>query len=214
MGADRVVVALDVDDVLNFDGGPVSVNVHVAAAEHPDSPFVPRPADRTLRLSFDPEVSAWVADLQTRADVVWVTTWEELANTHVAPALGIPPMPVALTTQVHPVRFGYARNGDAGAWKAEFLRDTFPGRPLCWLDDLAGAYDPRRITPQEARVWSDWRVDDMPQDPWMDDDIDRPVPAPTLVIAPAPGEGLTPAYRERVDAFVADPYGFDLRAGM
>ncbi|MFE2727008.1 HAD domain-containing protein [Kitasatospora sp. NPDC059327] len=84
---------------------------------------------------------AWLRELAGAYELVWATTWEEDANTHIAPAIGLPRLPV--------VRFaGYVpRPGDprvplmelfsAHKW-APLLRYA-AGRPFAWIDDVIPA---------------------------------------------------------------------------
>jgi len=38
--------------------------------------------------------SAWLRELSGVYDLIWATTWEHDANKHIAPRLGLPPLPV------------------------------------------------------------------------------------------------------------------------
>ncbi|WP_329012610.1 HAD domain-containing protein [Streptomyces sp. NBC_00690] len=80
----------------------------------------------------------WLLELAQVYEVCWATTWEDDANTHIAPALGLPTLPV--------VRFrGYtAQPGDprirlmelfSGAKWPPLLRYANK-RPFAWLDDV------------------------------------------------------------------------------
>lgn len=210
----RPVVALDIDDVLNFDGAPVRHTITLLAADQPKSPFVRGHGliDKTLTVGIDPAVGPWITVLRERADVVWASTWEHAANTHLAPLLGIEPLPVAMSVATDPPRFGYAKNGDSIGWKASVLRVKYTGRPLVWADDGAHNY---QLTCDEdlwpGQTWYDWRAPH-PTDRYAsldtDEDGEEPfVSAPTLVVTPYAATGLTLAHRAEIDAFVADPYG-------
>ncbi|GAA2815869.1 hypothetical protein GCM10010441_45560 [Kitasatospora paracochleata] len=115
---------LDVDGVLN----PV--------CPHPDAGFDSHTLlGYTVLLSA--EHGAWLRELAGTYELVWATTWEDEANVHIAPRLGLPELPV--------VRFnGYVpQPGDprvplmelfsARKW-APLLRYA-AGRPFAWLDD-------------------------------------------------------------------------------
>lgn len=140
-----VALALDVDGVLNADTGPVTHTVHLEPALVPASPFVgiPRNGPVDLPLRLDPTLPAWVRTMLDVADVVWATTWEDAANTYLAPLLDIPPLDVATRVADHPPKFGWVTNGNVAAWKASALHERFCGRPLVWVDDAAWAFTPR-----------------------------------------------------------------------
>ncbi|GAA5037666.1 hypothetical protein ACFQRL_14210 [Microbacterium fluvii] len=71
----------------------------------------------------------WVRSLLDRGvEVVWATTWQQYANTYFAPALGLPDLPVGVSS---PPRF----SEDSPDWKARNLARQFDGRPLLWVDD-------------------------------------------------------------------------------
>ncbi|MER7698335.1 MULTISPECIES: HAD domain-containing protein [unclassified Streptomyces] len=67
-------------------------------------------------------------------ELVWATTWEEAANTEIAPRLGLPPLPVVAWPQTSAAHeredqwFGLH-------WKTRTLVAWADGRPFAWLDD-------------------------------------------------------------------------------
>jgi hypothetical protein len=73
----RPLLLLDVDGVL--------LVVRSAVGDDEDS----LDAEPTLH----PEAGAWLAELARAFDLAWATTWEELANRTIAPALGLDPLP-------------------------------------------------------------------------------------------------------------------------
>ncbi|MBM7767786.1 HAD domain-containing protein [Glutamicibacter nicotianae] len=139
------VVALDVDGVLNADAsaaelgaGWIDCRVEIPASDVPDSPFVSGPGrvPLSLELTINPSLHGpWIEWLRESADVVWATTWEEAANKHLAPLLGIEPIPVAVSMRETPPRFGVAISRDAVMWKAMALQRRYNGRPVVWIDD-------------------------------------------------------------------------------
>ncbi|GAA2138139.1 hypothetical protein GCM10009760_19210 [Kitasatospora kazusensis] len=121
----KPLLFLDVDGVLN------------PAAPCPGTDF-----DAHTLLGFRVLLSArhgdWLRELAEAYELCWATTWEEDANTHVAPVLGLPPLPV--------VRFAgdKPQPGDprmrlmelfSGAKWAPLLRHA-GGRPFAWVDDV------------------------------------------------------------------------------
>ncbi|BFV60480.1 hypothetical protein KCMC57_up55840 [Kitasatospora sp. CMC57] len=121
----KPLLFLDVDGVLN----PV--------CPHPDAGF-----DSHTLLGYAVLLSArhaaWLRELAGTYELCWATTWEDHANIHIAPALGLPRLPV--------VRFsGYVPRPDdpkvpvldliaAHKW-APLLRYA-DGRPFAWVDDV------------------------------------------------------------------------------
>ncbi|MFJ9407361.1 HAD domain-containing protein [Streptomyces sp. NPDC101393] len=121
--ADRPLLFLDIDGVLN--------------------PVLPTPGfvahdllDHTVLLSADH--AGWLGELAGAYELVWATTWEHHANTHVAPLLGLPALPVVEFT-------GYRSRPDdpqlegvetlLGRKWAPLLR--YAGdRPFAWVDDV------------------------------------------------------------------------------
>ena len=196
----RPVVALDVDGVLNAAIGPEHI-ITIPAAALPKSPFIFGEGylDLTLALHLDEALGPWITALRERAVVVWASTWEGAANSHLAPLLGIDPLPVGATVEDQALMKGHATGWGVVEWKAAALADRYAGRPLVWVDDLAGPYTPQAAELERlGRVWWDWRVDR--------DVHARRRAAPTLVLVPNPLLGITAGDRELVTEWVADPW--------
>ena len=66
--------------------------------------------------------------LSEHYDLVWATGWEERANDHLPPLLGLPDDLPELTFAGRAV-FGSAH------WKVDALNDYGGARPLAWIDD-------------------------------------------------------------------------------
>ncbi|MEU9338683.1 hypothetical protein AB0D49_36960 [Streptomyces sp. NPDC048290] len=69
-------------------------------------------------------------------DLIWATTWMNLANRWIAPILGLPTLPY--------VDFGVAlfrERPDGVHWKSEPLLTYAAGRPFAWVDDEQSAAD-------------------------------------------------------------------------
>lgn len=117
---DRPLVLIDVDGVLN----PSLTAAERRRRYHRDGWRNYR-ADVAMgfRLFLNPAHGPMLERLarDTGAELAWGSTWEDDANVHVAPRLGLPPLPVA------PVRgFGH---------KADGIVPWTRGRPFVWLDD-------------------------------------------------------------------------------
>ncbi|MBT2209083.1 HAD domain-containing protein [Actinomadura sp. NEAU-AAG7] len=119
----RPVLYLDIDGVLNPD----------APRGHHEEHTVGR-----LTVRIVPAHGGWLRELAARFDLVWATTWEEHANEHIGPLLGLPELPHV------PFSAYAARPGDprvpllqlphARKW-APILRHA-DGRPFAWADDI------------------------------------------------------------------------------
>ena len=121
--ATRPLLFLDIDGVLN--------------------PVLPTPGftahdllDHTVLLSV--HHADWLRELSETYELVWATTWEQHANTHIAPLLELPELPVVAFT-------GYRNRPDdpqfegveslLGRTWAPLLRYA-DGRPFAWVDDV------------------------------------------------------------------------------
>jgi hypothetical protein len=121
----KPLLFLDVDGVLN----PV--------CPHPDAGF----DTHTLfgyAVLLSARHGAWLRELADTYELVWATTWEEHANTHVAPALGLDPLPVVRLSGYVPrpgdPRIPLMELFSAQKW-APLLRHA-GGRPFAWVDDV------------------------------------------------------------------------------
>jgi hypothetical protein len=66
--------------------------------------------------------------------LVWATTWQEDANTKIAPRLGLPLLPVVIwpdPTEAHEREDQWL----GLCWKTRTLVDWAAGRPFAWVDD-------------------------------------------------------------------------------
>lgn len=109
---------LDVDGVLCLTG-PI----------HPGQQYL-TPAGIGVYLS-DGATSIGLAKLLECFDGVWCTSWRELAPTHLAPILGIDPLPVLSLPRAEVTRLGLvgAKRTAIESWL------THHPRPFCWIDD-------------------------------------------------------------------------------
>ncbi|WSK07551.1 HAD domain-containing protein [Kitasatospora sp. NBC_01300] len=121
----KPLLFLDVDGVLN----PV--------CPHPDAGF-----DTHTLFGYSVLLSArhgaWLRELAGTYELVWATTWEEHANTHIAPAIGLPALPLVRFTgdvpQPGDPRVPLMELLSARKW-APLLRYA-AGRPFAWVDDV------------------------------------------------------------------------------
>ncbi|MEU3607952.1 HAD domain-containing protein [Streptomyces sp. NPDC035033] len=83
-------------------------------------------------MRLDPRVGPRLAALP--CELVWATTWEEAANTDLAPLLGLPALPVVRW----PAASGAEEREDRWFglhWKTRTLVAWADGRPFVWVDD-------------------------------------------------------------------------------
>ncbi|MFF4650655.1 HAD domain-containing protein [Streptomyces sp. NPDC001380] len=137
----RPLLYLDVDGVLN------------PLAPPPGTDFENR---RVLGLTvrLHARHGAWLRELADVCTLVWATTWEEDANVHLAPLLGVPPLPVVRFTGYRPQpgdpRLPLMELLSARKW-APLLRHA-AGRPFAWVDDVIPARLVRRSLLRRDRL--------------------------------------------------------------
>lgn len=110
-GASRPLLLLDVDGVLlvvreSWDDALDDDALDLEPTIHPDAP-------------------AWLAELAGSFELVWATTWEDMANRVIGPALGLPPLPA--------IEFDMDRH--APTPKLPSVIDWVGDRPCAWIDD-------------------------------------------------------------------------------
>lgn len=77
-------------------------------------------------------------------DVMWCTTWHDLANSALAPQIGLSQLPVA------PIALHEEAEEPAEWWKFDLASRLAKGRPTVWTDDDL-LFDPR--TTEWRRDW-------------------------------------------------------------
>jgi hypothetical protein len=81
--------------------------------------------DVDLEPTLHPEAAEWLAELAEAFELVWATTWEEMANRVIAPALGLPALPAIAFDMDR--RVPTAKLPSVIAWVGD--------RPCAWIDD-------------------------------------------------------------------------------
>jgi hypothetical protein len=67
-------------------------------------------------------------------ELIWATTWEDEANTHLAPLLGLPELPFVAWSSPR------SKSPEGVFWKTPEVVSWADGRPFAWLDDeITGA---------------------------------------------------------------------------
>lgn len=181
--AHLVAVCLDLDGVLNpygeeGNGEFVAHSIRLRVSDLPeDSPFLRNRTDEDLPQSVlvSNRHAKWLKNLVQKADVYWSTTWENAANVHYAPLLGIENLEV-IPHSKWPATFSDIKHGDAGHWKHYALNDLFSERALVWVDDQART--------EGIDYWRKGK--------------------PTLVIVPDGRVGLSQEDMGRIDKFVTE----------
>lgn len=82
--------------------------------------------------------------LRTRFTLIWATTWQEEANRHISPLLGLPTDIPVIEWPLHVLDNPQPVDGN-GSWKtpyiAQWLDDYARGLPWAWFDDDLTAAD-------------------------------------------------------------------------
>ncbi len=82
-------------------------------------------------VSFRADLPEVLAELATCYELAWATAWEDNANLLLAPALGLPALPVVRFAHRGPdVSSRYART-----WKLPSIQRFAGDQPLAWIDD-------------------------------------------------------------------------------
>nr|WP_042195245.1 HAD domain-containing protein [Kibdelosporangium sp. MJ126-NF4]CEL21842.1 putative secreted protein [Kibdelosporangium sp. MJ126-NF4]CTQ92621.1 putative secreted protein [Kibdelosporangium sp. MJ126-NF4] len=94
-----------------------------------------------LRVWLNPAHGPMLRELaeETGLTLVWATTWQHEANTCVAPAIGLPELPVIEFTP-------------STGWKWAAVAAYAQGRPIAWLDDQFDEFPAARGTFDEQRA--------------------------------------------------------------
>lgn len=97
---------------------------------------------------FRSNLPAVLAELGGRYELVWATAWENHANLILAPALGLPSLPVVRFSDPAPGEVGHAWAGRT--WKLPSVQRFAGQRSLAWVDDDLHA---------DAYAWAAlWRI--------------------------------------------------------
>jgi hypothetical protein len=122
MTGPQPILAVDVDGVLNA----------ISSGEPP--PGWRDTRARGFRIRHNPAHGARLMAIagECGAELVWCTTWEELANQHIRQLVGLPELP---WVPMEPGRRKFSEYASVGMTKAAAMRAYAGHRPFCWLDD-------------------------------------------------------------------------------
>lgn len=133
------IVALDVDGVLAPDPDAVRGGTEALAGRGYESHQYEGPGPdgqhATVTVWLNHRHGVWLkALMQAGAELVWATSWGELANTWIGPRLDLPVLPV--------IEFPNQAPGFGWSPKVGPLRRYAGDRPLAWLEDTLGGREP------------------------------------------------------------------------
>lgn len=117
-------VFLDVDGVLNPE------------ARSPPGPLVDWCTSNVdgVTIRWSPTVAQFIGQLASRADVMWLTTWEERALIHLERLMGLPRLELAGRDSLDVPRCWWKHDVVAALWEAEPM-------PFVWIDDDLALFD-------------------------------------------------------------------------
>jgi len=84
-------------------------------------------------VSFRADLPEVLVELAARYELAWATAWQDNANLLLAPALGLPALPVIRFTDLPADELGLGHTGRS--WKLPGVRRFAGDRPLAWIDD-------------------------------------------------------------------------------
>lgn len=141
----RPILFLDVDGPLNpyaakptrRPPGYVTHRMRPASwvASRPHGRLRPAQYTRPLRVRLNPAHGPALLGLPV--ELVWATTWQHEANEWIAPAIGLPELPVV----AWPPGAAHEQQPDGLFWKTRSLAEYAAGRPFAWVDDQLTAAD-------------------------------------------------------------------------
>lgn len=124
MSNSHPAVLLDVDGPLNpYDKG----RKHLVVPSDGYTRHYIKVVGTTYALWLNPEHGDMLSGLAACSELMWCTAWGEEANTHIAPLIGLPTLPV--------IELGPPFYSDDAIWKRGAVEEQLGERPLAWFDD-------------------------------------------------------------------------------
>jgi hypothetical protein len=112
---------LDFDGVLNYRRLPFrEYLVEVESSEMPRHAFINTSSGEvaTFTVRIPNAYPSWLAELSTRYELAWATTWETLANTYLAPLLGLDDDLPVVEFSKHPPSLDQIQRDEIAEWKS------------------------------------------------------------------------------------------------
>jgi hypothetical protein len=115
-----------------------------------------------VTIRWSPTVAQFISQLAIRAEVMWLTTWEEGAQVHLEPLMGLPRLELAGRDTLDAPWRWWKQDVVTALWEAD-------PRPFVWIDDDLALFD-------DALDW----LTDLPSDRVL-----PIIPDPTIGLTPA-----------------------------
>jgi hypothetical protein len=93
-------------------------------------------------INLNPNDGPRLLELADRYELVWATTWKDLANVHIGPRIGLPELPWIEWSDPYPTQRTYPGNIMIKTMEVIKYAD---GRPFAWLDDDLTSYDIKEL---------------------------------------------------------------------
>jgi hypothetical protein len=125
----KPLLLVDVDGVLNPYAAKPTRRPEGYTTRHVHSgPDGSRWSDKGIRVWLNPAHGPMLLALTGLVDLVWATAWEHDANSLIAPAIGLPELPVIEFPRRDSYPFGQI-------FKRDDVEQYVGGRAFAWLDD-------------------------------------------------------------------------------
>jgi hypothetical protein len=137
----RPAVLLDVDGVLNPDRWQHGFRSHQVVVDF-----------STYEVRLNPEHGEWLKALTEDfgAELLWASFWNEDANDHIGPRLGLPRLPVVEIDETI-LEIPGALSTREAEWKSACVASWADLRPFVWFDDAEGLEEKVLLHPQIGR---------------------------------------------------------------
>jgi hypothetical protein len=155
----KPLLYLDIDGVLNYRRMPYrEYTVRVTSADIAVTPFTNSFSEEFVDMSvcIPSQYPGWLRELAEVYELAWASTWEKLANVHIAPLLGLEDLAV-VEFSTWPVDPYLAKMMDVAKWKWDCLVESAGERAFVFVDDAAAALAktyPLEVGATAAALWA------------------------------------------------------------